>query len=212
MQQTLKNLNKTWQGTPFEKKHFLDTYDNEFFKFKDKLDLRILELGVDKGGSLELWNAYFPNLSLLVGVEKDDLRIEGNFSNKTRIEIGNLSEIEFYDKIKRYGVFDIIIDDASHKSSDIILSFENLFPILSDGGLYCIENVYYSGTGDYNNQSLEKFIQELVINANGITDCIDIPERMNQFSWWIKSIHIENQLIIVRKGLWNYEKRHSGCR
>ena len=35
MQKTLKDLNKTWKGTFFEKKHFLDTYDNEFFKFKD---------------------------------------------------------------------------------------------------------------------------------------------------------------------------------
>ena len=68
MQKTLKDLNETWKGTPFEKKHFLDTYDNEFFKFKNKLDLRILELGVDKGGSLELWESYFSNLSLLVGV------------------------------------------------------------------------------------------------------------------------------------------------
>jgi hypothetical protein len=212
MEKTLKDLNETWKGTPFEKKRFLDTYDNEFFKFKDKLDLRILELGVDKGGSLELWESYFSNLSLLVGVEKNDWKIEGNFSYKTRIEIGDLSQTEFYDRIKRYGSFDIIIDDASHKASDIILSFNNLFPILSDGGIYCIENVYYSGTGEYNNQHLEKFIQELIIDANGITDCLQIPERMNQFSWWIKSVHIENQLIIVRKGLWNYEQRHSGCR
>ena len=43
----------------------------------------------------------------------------------------------------------------------------------------------------------QKFIQDLIINANGITDCLDFPERMNQFSWWIKSIHIENQLIII---------------
>jgi len=206
------DLEKNWSGTNFEKHHFLETYDKEFSKFLKKNDLRILELGVEKGGSLELWEAYFSNLSLLVGVEKKIDKIIGNHSQKIRLEIGDLSEDKFYDRLKRYGSFDIIIDDASHKASDIILSFNHLFPILSDGGIYCIENVYYSGTGEFNNIKLQHFVQELVINANGITDCIDCPERMNYFSWWIKSIHVENQLIIIRKGLWNYEKRHHSCR
>jgi hypothetical protein len=212
MQNTLNSLKNNWVGTEFEKHHFLDTYDKEFFRFLEKKDLRILELGIDKGGSLELWESYFSNLTLLVGVEKNSDKILGNYSQKTRIEIGDLSDVKFYDRLKKYGSFDIIIDDASHQASDIILSFNCLFPILSDTGIYCIENVYYSGTGEFNNIKLQEFIQKLVINANGITDCIDYPERMNQFSWWIKSVHIENQLIIIKKGLWNYEKRHYNCR
>jgi hypothetical protein len=35
----------------------------------------------------------------------------GNFGDQTRIEIGDLSKIEFYDRIKRYGSFNIIIDE-----------------------------------------------------------------------------------------------------
>ena len=37
--------------------------------------------------------------------------------------------------------FDVIIDDGSHKPSDQIKSFEILWPMLSDGGLYIIEDV-----------------------------------------------------------------------
>ncbi len=205
MQTTLQELKQNWDGVEFEKHHFLETYDKEFKKFLDKENLRILELGIDKGGSLHLWQKYFSNLSLLVGVEKYSDKIIIPLRHPLKFEIGDLGENSFYDRLTKYGSFDIIIDDASHAASDIIQSFENLFPILADGGIYCIENVSYS-------DGLEKFAYQLLLNANGITDCLDYPERMNLYSWWIKSLHIENQLIIIRKGLWNYEERHHQVR
>jgi len=40
-----------------------------------------------------------------------------------------------------HGPFDIVIDDGSHVPAQVIASFDVLFPLLADGGLYVIEDV-----------------------------------------------------------------------
>ena len=46
--------------------------------------------------------------------------------------------------IIKFKYFDIIIDDGSHISKDLIKSFNFLFEHLSEGGLYMIEDLHYS--------------------------------------------------------------------
>ncbi len=47
------------------------------------------------------------------------------------------------------GAPDVVIDDGSHQSADIISSFETLFPTLAEGGLYVIEDLHCSYNPDY---------------------------------------------------------------
>jgi demethylmacrocin O-methyltransferase len=42
------------------------------------------------------------------------------------------------------GGFDIVIDDGSHINDHVIASFETLFPLLKDGGLYVVEDAQTS--------------------------------------------------------------------
>ena len=49
----------------------------------------------------------------------------------------------------RAGEFDIIIDDGSHKSSDIVRAFFQYFPRLADGGLFIAEDLHCSYWRDY---------------------------------------------------------------
>lgn len=198
---TLEELESSWDGVPFEKHWFLKKYDQEFEKYREKENLRILELGVAEGGSLQLWRRYFKDIGLLVGVDNDPDRNLVMIEHPIKFEVGDLTDKEFYPRLKRYGSFDIIIDDASHKQSDIMTSFNELFPLVSEDGIYCIENVGL-------NNNLDKFVYNLIMHTNGITDCLDYPERMNYYSWWIRSVHFENQLLIIRKGLWKHEQRH----
>ena len=62
-------------------------------------------------------------------------------TNNVFVEIGNATNAEFIKKIiDEYGTFDIILDDGSHVNRDVILSFELLFPLLNDNGLYIVED------------------------------------------------------------------------
>jgi SAM-dependent methyltransferase len=202
----LINICDNWNGEEFNKrKNFIETYEEKFSKLKNKKDLRILELGIDGGGSLQLWEQYFPNASLILGVDIDLglCRVEQN--QKIRLIEGDLSKLETYNNIKMYGGFDLIIDDGSHQADDIIIAFGNLFPILKEDGYYSIENLYYTGTGDRNNSNLKNYMINLMLTTNGIIDCQDDPSYLTELSWWIRSIHFEKELCIIHKKMWEFE-------
>ena len=58
---------------------------------------------------------------------------------------GDQSDPEFLKAlIKKIGKPDIIIDDGSHYNKHVLASFGILFPLLSDNGIYVIEDLYTS--------------------------------------------------------------------
>ena len=64
-----------------------------------------------------------------------------NKDNDIYIEIGDATNNNVINSIiEKYGNFDIILDDGSHKNKDVIKSFELLFPLMNDGGLYIVED------------------------------------------------------------------------
>lgn len=124
---------------------YLDTYDQIFSEYRNK-PVRILEIGVQNGGSLEIWQKYFPNVEIIVGCDIDlacgNLVFDGQ---NVSIAIGDANIDEVESKIVAISEkFDIIIDDGSHLSSDIIRSFARYFPHLSEGGMYIAEDLHCS--------------------------------------------------------------------
>jgi spermidine synthase len=68
-------------------------------------------------------------------------KIYEDVKNNIFIELGDATEPDFIEKITEiYGSFDIIIDDGSHMNRDVIKSFELLFPLLNDNGIYIVED------------------------------------------------------------------------
>lgn len=107
-------------------------YDS-FFSSQNKNDaLEILEVGVEKGGSLLAWKEFFPNATV-TGVDITDTR-EYKSDDTTFV----LSDIKEYKTDK---LFDFIIDDGSHSNSDGMWSIVNLSKKLKNGGTLFIEDV-----------------------------------------------------------------------
>ena len=122
-------------------------YNDYFHRFKFK-NIKLLEIGVFRGGSLKSWREFLPNATHIVGVDiLDWCKDYQNISNGMYVEIGNVTNKEFIEYIyNKYGSFDVIIDDGSHKNDHVIKAFESLFPLMNDNGLYIVEdtNVYTS--------------------------------------------------------------------
>lgn len=108
--------------------------------------LVFLEIGIggyiypDKGGeSLRAWEEFFPK-AVIHGIDiYDKCSIE-----KGRIHTHICSQnhpVQLTNLIGTIGSPDIVLDDGSHVSADIIVSFETLFPLLKKGGLYIIEDL-----------------------------------------------------------------------
>lgn len=122
--------------------HYLEHYERHFQKYVNQ-KISILEIGVEAGGSLQLWKKYFGEKCNIVGV---DINPECKFEEEQiKVEIGDQSDLTFLKFIvDKYGPFDIIIDDGSHIQSHIQKTFHYLYNHLKDNGVYVIEDVHCS--------------------------------------------------------------------
>lgn len=120
--------------------HYLELYNKYFADLADK-ELSILELGIFDGHSLEYFSKMFPK-SKVLGVDIN--KCERAFSSdRVIMHQGSQDDPALFQKIMvENGVkhFDIIIDDCSHIGSLTLDSFNILYPFLSPGGLYVIED------------------------------------------------------------------------
>jgi hypothetical protein len=106
--------------------------------------LRILEIGVWKGGSLQLWRRYFGEQAIIFGIDIDDAASHQGIS-EAEVRIGSQSDPIFLNSVlDEMGGLDIVIDDGSHRSKDVIRTLNILFPHLSEGGNYIIEDLHTS--------------------------------------------------------------------
>lgn len=124
-------------------RHYLTAFMPHFTEIRARgAAVRILEIGVFSGGSLQMYEAFFGDIPLeIVGVDIDP-ECRTFASDRVTIEIGDQQDPEFWqDIIARHPPFDIIIDDGGHTTEQQIASFENLFDHVRPGGLYVVEDV-----------------------------------------------------------------------
>ena len=122
---------------------YLPFYDEVLAPYRGK-PVKMLEIGVFKGGSLELWRKYFGLEATIFGIDIDpDCAAYADPPNQVRI--GSQADPEFLRRVvAEMGTPDIILDDGSHVANHQLASFSTLFPLLKPGGLYLIEDMHTS--------------------------------------------------------------------
>lgn len=115
--------------------------------FKDQRDnvKRLLEVGVNYGCSLRLWEEFFPSAEI-VGLDYNQSslftagRIKCFYADQSNRDslLRAMSEAG--------GEFDIIVDDGSHELDHQILTANTLLPFLAPGGVFIIEDILYDCT------------------------------------------------------------------
>ena len=125
--------------------HYFHIYDRIFAEYRQRnTALSVLEIGVDQGGSLEIWKKYFPKGTQIHGIDINPDCEKLSFSEDIFFHLGNATERVFMEKTFADIAFDVIIDDGSHTSSDVIKTFEIMFPHLKWGGIYVVEDLHSS--------------------------------------------------------------------
>ena len=121
--------------------HYFDIYDHLLGRFYES-KVNYLEIGVQNGGSLEIAKKLFASDSLIIGMDIDPncKHLEGKVANQ--IIIGSQVDDATLSKVSEFSPFDIIIDDGSHIQSHMIVTFFKLFPLLSQNGIYIIEDTH----------------------------------------------------------------------
>jgi hypothetical protein len=172
-----------WQG-------YLQHYDRHLAGRKDQ-PLRILEIGVQAGGSLEVWAEYFKTATLIIGCDIDPACGALRYDDpRIKVLIGDINTPETLQSLAALtDTLDVVIDDGSHHSSDIIRSFVQLFPRLSQEGTYLIEDLHCSywesyGGGLYDPFSAIAFFKKIVDLVNrpvwGVD--VDVKDFLAEFS------------------------------
>ncbi len=146
MRPTLTDVFMAHDGRVSDKwEQYLAIYDRELAQFRSaSAPVRLLEIGVQNGGSLEVWSKFLPPGSSVVGMDIDPRCGELTFTGDITVLVGDAADPATLDRLLGERVFDLIVDDGSHVSRDIIATFQALFPRLVPGGLFLIEDLHAS--------------------------------------------------------------------
>ena len=130
---------------------YIEHFERHFGGLRDE-PVKILELGVFHGGSLLMWQEYFPK-GLVVGLDLNENPF-AQMPERVRFYRGSQDDAGLLDRIARECApegFDIVLDDASHVGTLARASFRKLFgQHLKRGGIYVVEDW---GTGYWDSWS-----------------------------------------------------------
>jgi hypothetical protein len=91
------------------------------------------------------------------------------------VEIGDQRDLSFLERVHAvHGPFDVVLDDGSHRIDDVVASFQRLFPLLRDGGVYIVEDtICFRDDLDYFHK-LTRHVNNWRKDAAGGSDtCVD---------------------------------------
>lgn len=124
--------------TDKESRHnYLTVYEKLFSPIKETVKT-VLEIGIDKGGSIELWRQYFLQAEI-TGIE---LQPDTVFLQEDRLHLSfntNAYTMQTVDSLQ--GSFDILIDDGSHILQDLLFVLQVYSCKLTKTGILILEDI-----------------------------------------------------------------------
>jgi len=217
--QTIEMLHFAKAGKVSDKwASYLTHYDKLFAPLRNS-PISMLEIGVQNGGSLETWSSYFTKAQRIIGSDIDPKCEVLHYDDpRINVVVGDINAATTLKKILDLcPQFDVIIDDGSHISIDIINSFINYFPHVKSGGIYVVEDTHCLymnsfGGGILNDVGAYAFFKKLVdvIGFQFWRDDLSIQNHLRTFfdtgvtpsfilEGWVESIEFRNSLITVHK-------------
>lgn len=175
--------------------------------------VNLLEIGIggyhepDAGGaSLRMWKHYFHRGSVY-GLDVYDKSLLDE-PRLTTLRGDQADPAMLADLARRYGPFDIVIDDGSHVSSHVITAFQALFPHVRPGGVYVIEDLHTSywpewggnGTDLSDPATSVGFLKTLVDGLHHRDRLHDGPYQPTYPDLTVTGLHLYHNLAFIEKG------------
>lgn len=128
---------------------YMSVYAQYLERFKDT-PITLVEVGVQNGGSLELWSKILHPKSLIIGIDIDPKCAKLQFKKTVKtadvqVVIGDQSNRAFWKSfLERTGGIDFFIDDGGHTMLQQIVTFEEVLPYVKPNGVYLCEDTHTS--------------------------------------------------------------------
>jgi hypothetical protein len=165
--QSLREIFYNHEGNQIHKwDHYFEVYEKYFSGYIGQR-VNMLEIGVNQGGSLQLWKKYFGNQVHVytIDINPECKRLQ---EENTTVFIGSQSDTNFLSQVlNQVPDLDIIIDDGGHTMKQQIVSFEALYAKVKEGGVYIVEDTHTSyweefGGGLGNRKSFIEYCKKLI--------------------------------------------------
>ena len=182
--------------------HYLPIYERHLARYTNRT-LTLIEIGVSKGGSLQMWKRYLGPFVQVVGIDVDPA-CKDMVESQIAVRIGDQGDATFLRKVvEEFGAPDIVIDDGSHLMKDISASFDFLYPLLDRDGVYIVEDLHTAYWEEYGGgagrtasfiERCKRFVDEM--NAHYTRGAVPV----SALGKTTLSIHFYDSVVVFEKG------------
>lgn len=180
-------------------------------------EFSLLEIGIggysragEGGASLQMWKHFFPRSQIL------GLDIENKlFVREDRIHPYQGSQEDpliFERMVADHGRPTVIVDDGSHRPEHIHASFDILFPLLTEDGLYIIEDTQtsywtqYGGSKNLDDPTTTMALAKRLVDGLNWEEWREDGASPSYTDAHVTALHAYHNLLIIQKG----ENRENG--
>lgn len=186
--------------------HYFGVYEQWFSKFRGK-EFVFVEIGVQNGGSIQMWKDYFGDKAKIIGVDIEP-KCKQFEDEQATIEIGSQSDVEFWNAFKeKYPKVDVLLDDGGHTMAQQIITFQCMFSHIAEGGIYMCEDThtsydnvepYYQG-GNYNDtqNNYMGFAKTFIDMINAPHSFGNIPVTYESIN--MSGVHFYESMVVIEK-------------
>jgi hypothetical protein len=157
---TSLDIYKSYQRSKYlSLKHstYFAIYEDLLQRFRGT-EFTFVEVGVLNGGSLFMWRDYFGPKARIIGVDFNPGAKKWE-KDGFEIFIGDQGSPAFWQSVfAKIGSVDVLLDDGGHTNTHQIVTTEETFPHIRDGGMVIVEDVHASYLKSFGNPSRYSFI------------------------------------------------------
>lgn len=190
--------------------NYLNAYEEYLWKYKEREIVLVDAVGgyeyKDRGGeSLRMWAEYFPQAKI-VGIDlyEKELIMPPNV-HLFKCSQNNATGMQKIFDIT--GAPTVFIDDFSHFNKETIETFQIVFPMLKQGGVYIVEDIEgswypehgFGGTTDYNDMNFPSSVNYFRKLTNGMNAKYIANYPGDDISTTILTIHFYRNFIVIIK-------------
>jgi hypothetical protein len=183
-------------------KHYFPIYERHFSPFINK-SVVMIEIGVGRGGSLQMWKRYLGPHSRIIGIDIDKT-CKACEEDQVYVRIGDQSDPIFLKSVlDEFGAPDIVLDDGSHVPAHQISSFNFLYPCITKNGVYMVEDLHTahwqtSPGGLRRCQGFIELCKQLIDELNADHSCSSVPPT--SFTHSTLSMHFYDSVAVFERG------------
>jgi hypothetical protein len=191
-------------GRPLDKwPHYFPIYHRHLAPFRGR-PVRVLEIGVFRGGGLDLLRHYLGPEARIVGLDIDPAAVLAA-GDGSSVEVGDQEDAEFLQRTTDlHGPWDVVIDDGGHTMRQQITSAETLFPLLNEGGVYMVEDCHTSYWPEYADpqdaqRTFLAWVRDRIddLHAYHHASAAELPQL---WATMLEGMHIYDSLVVLDKG------------